>query len=311
MTASTRLAAGVFVALLACGCRVVDDANDRETPSYFGNTIRLALAEGNIERATDAARRAVGRYPSHAVILRWNAVVAQMHWDEERALAMLRRVRESDDFGGLDQAELLGEIGDLMFRVGSYTDSIPYLNAGTVGPRAPRRAALVTLARELPYARLQPGKLVAELPLLDGALPTLLCAVGDKHRPFVLDTGASMTALARSMAEELGVDPVIEAGQAVDGVDREFAASLGVLHALSLGTVRLDSQPVLVVADNALSLSDPFGGPARVNTSAFKLATTMWITDPSLRIATPSREPPASYTKEDGEVVTPGGNQTR
>ncbi|MCA8941312.1 MAG: retropepsin-like domain-containing protein, partial [Planctomycetes bacterium] len=248
-------------AVLLAACAGNGANQDLENAAFFGNTIRLALAEGDFDRAVEDSRRGLERFPDSSVILAWNALVAQMQWQESRALALLRKLREGDDYAGIEYAELQGRIGDLLFRTGSYSDSIPFLNAAGDGPQAARRSALVELARELPYERLQPGRLVAELPLLEGSLPTLLCSVADRQRPFVLDTGASMTALTRSLATELGVAPVVEAGTAVDGTGRELPVALGVLHALSLGTVRLDSQPVLVVDDSALSLKDPFGGP--------------------------------------------------
>lgn len=247
---------------LLVSCSGTNSINELETVAFFGNSVRLALAEGDFDRAVDASWRGLGRYPNSSVMLSWRALIAQMQWQDSRALALLRRLRQGDDYAGIEHAELMGRIGDVLFRTGSYSDSIAYLNAGAVGPHGPRREALVKLARELPYERIQPGKLVAELPLLDGVLPSLLCSIGSRQRPFVLDTGASMTALTRSLATELNVTPIVEAGEATDGAGRALPVALGVLHALSLGTVRLDSQPVLVVDDEALSLKDPFGGPS-------------------------------------------------
>ncbi len=252
----------ILIAPLALiGCFGGSGQFERETPAFFARTIRVALFAGDIDRAVDAGGRALARYPDNVGLLTWNALLAHMRWRDVRSLAYLGQIRDSIKTEDDGYSELLGRIGDMLFRSGSYADSVAFLNAGATGAHGERRQALVELAKELPYSRIEPNELVAELPLLDDALPKLLCTIGERQRPFALDTGASFTALTKSMADELGVAHVRPAGVARDGTGREIRVWIGLLDSFSLGNVQLDANPVLVLEDDALALRDPFGGP--------------------------------------------------
>lgn len=250
-----------FCVALTVGCVGGGARSVIDSPSFYGRSVQDSLANGDFEDAADVAMRGLERFPQNGTTLWWAAVIELMRWRDVRALALLGRLRDAGEFGGVDRTELKGNIGDMLFRSGAYSDSVSYLNAGPRGPFAERRKAFVQLARELPYSRYQPPRIADELPLLEGSLPQLLCAVGDKQRPFVLDTGASMSALTRSLADELGVGSIIPAGRARDGLGSEFEVGVAVLDRLVVGTVQLDALPVLVLDDEILALRDPFGGP--------------------------------------------------
>lgn len=256
-----RVAVIVAVFWAASACLAPPPGDPRETPSYFGEALRREIAGGTIERAVELVGRALTAHPRDPAMLAWAALVEQMQWQDVRALAYLMRLRDvrTRRSGAAPPAELLGQIGDVLFRSGSYADSVSFLQDGHTGEDARRREALVGLTRELPYSRYVPQRIADELPLIDGSLPVMLCTIGDRQRPFVLDTGASLTTLTRSLADELGVVAVREAGTARDGTGREIPVAFGVLHSLSLGSVELDAQPVLVVEESALGLRDRFG----------------------------------------------------
>ncbi len=249
----------VFLCLIACKSlpRPVTPA------TMFEHAIAVALAAGHIEEAEAHLARARAVHPDDPGLLMWAAVVSQMTWHETSALNDLRQILRGEGYQEMTRSELLGRIGELSFRVGSYAECIAYLQAGLSEGDSSRRKALATLARHLPYTREEPRELAAELPLLGGALPEMLCSFGALQRPFVLDTGASMTTVTRRLAKELGVTPIIPAGPAKDGVGFEFGVSFGVVQRMSLGNFELGAQPVLVVADHQLGLRDEFGGPER------------------------------------------------
>lgn len=230
-------------------------------PPFFIESITDALHSGDPDLARVHLREALRRFPEKGVFLTWSALLEQMYWHEDAALQDLLRLNRMEDYASITREELMGRIGDLLFHMGDYAESIPYLFAGQETIEGAKRRALRQLARALPYSRSEPQELAAELPLIEGMLPRLLCSFGEKQRAFVLDTGATFTTVTRKLARDLQVSSVTPAGDSMDGTGRAFPSSLGVLPSFSLGSVELESQPVLVVDDSALSMSDHFGGP--------------------------------------------------
>lgn len=230
-------------------------------PTFFVESITDALHSGDPEKARMHLREALRRYPEQGAFLTWSALIEQMFWREDNALQDLLRLHRRRDYESIGRQELMGRIGDLLFRLGRYAESIPYLFVGQEAGEGRKRRALLQLARALPYSRSEPRELAAELPLIGGMLPRLLCSFGDKQRSFVLDTGATFTTVTRELARDLKVASVTPAGDSLDGRGQRFPSSFGVLPSFSLGSVELESQPVLVVDDSALSMRDPFGGP--------------------------------------------------
>jgi predicted aspartyl protease len=253
------LVGGVVTAVLGSCRGVVSGPVSPRT--HLAVAIESALAAGDLDQAELSLQRARAILGDTPVVLLWSATLAQMRWRDVVALEDLRQLNRLPDRGDLDRAELLGWIGDLLFRTGSYAESIPFLFAGRVGDEFDRRHALSILARDLPYNRTRPDQLAAELPLLEGPLPELLCTIGRLQQPFVLDTGASFTTVARSVAATLGVEPIVEGGFGRDGAQQTFSVAFGVLPSLSLGQVELEAQPVMVIDDEQLALRDEFGGP--------------------------------------------------
>lgn len=229
-------------------------------PAYHTAAIQTALQSGDVDLAQSVRTRARLRHPQNGAVLWWSATLSQMLWEHDRALAELRGVLRSPDRGGLSESDCRGQIGGLLFRMGSYGESVPYLDAVDEGPDSERRRAFARLASELPYFRSQVGALAAELPLVRGSLPELVCSIGDKRRAFVLDSGTSMTTLSQSMAHELGVSPVIPVGMTTHDNGQTYPVSVGVLRQFALGDVQLGSIPVLIVEDHRLTLRDMFGG---------------------------------------------------
>lgn len=237
-----------------------------------------AMGEGQLRRADLILSRARNRFPDHPVVRLWSAESALLRWQDRAALEDLRVVLrrggtlrpEAPSVAGGDRVDeaiepafLHGRIGDLLLRMGRYGEARPYLASGRGGPNDDRWGQLAKLTELLPFVAAQPMVAVAELPLLPGQLPELICQVGQLERPFVLDTGAVFTTLTESLADEVGVSSVRAAGEGMDGMGRPFPLSVGVLSGFSLGGVALGPQPVFVVADSVLALRDAFGGSDR------------------------------------------------
>lgn len=229
----------------------------------LARTARELLAIGDVEGAEKAVGEALRRFPEDAGVRLWSARLAAMRWRQEDALFDLRSALRGDALDAKTRAEVNGEVGDLLLLLGRYGNAVPHLRAGQVGPLGAARAAWADIAERLPYVRAKPELAATELPMVEGPLPALICSIGERERPFVLDTGATFTTLSNSMAVELGVNPVETAGSAVDGTGQSFPISVGILPRLAVGEAEIGPHPVLVVEDARLALRDPFGGPAR------------------------------------------------
>jgi predicted aspartyl protease len=234
-----------------------------QLPDDLARTLSALLAAGNVEQAEITRERARQLYPDDGLMLWWSATVSNLLWQDERAAGELDALRRTRDRGGLDPVECNGLLGDVLFRAGRWGESIGPLQAAYVGPDGLRRTAFAIAARELPFRRKQTGPLATEQPLLEGTCPEFLCGSSALRRPFAIDTGTSMTTLARGLARELGVHVVTGAGLARDGAGRDLPVDVGVLPSCFVGDVDLGAVPVLIVDDERLQLRDLFGGAER------------------------------------------------
>jgi hypothetical protein len=138
------------------------------------------------------------------------------------------------------------------------------LLAGAIGEVGPRRRAFAIIASALPFVRRFSGPLLTEQSLLSGQTPEFICGTSGLLRPFAIDTGTSMTTVAASFAEELGVRSKQDAGTAVDGAGRDLKISVGILPSFRIGNVDIGAVPILIVDDRALHMRDLHGGPVHV-----------------------------------------------
>ncbi len=228
-------------------------------PQDYVHAATRSIARGDLTEANSQLERALSRFPDDSNVLLWKATIDHMQWREDQALERLLALSSGRGALVLSHRELMGRVGDVMFQMGRYWESIDYLVAGSVGEQKSARMARAKIAPRLPYVRRRVVIATLEMPLLDGEMPEMLCRFGDKDRSFVLDTGASMTTLTKSLGKELGVTELVDQGLARDSVGNSFAAWLGVLPAFSLGEVDLGPQPVLVVEDERLAMRHPRG----------------------------------------------------
>ncbi len=140
------------------------------------------------------------RYPQDGRIAVCVATVHDMLWRDDLAIAEWREIAAHPERAGWTAAEARGRLGDQLFAAGRYGESVAPLLAGSVDAESMRRRALLSAARELPFRRKPNGPLVTEQPLLEGSLPEFACSIGDLRRAFAVDTGSSMTTIARSLA---------------------------------------------------------------------------------------------------------------
>lgn len=228
--------------------------------------MRLALdsiSGGDIEGAEEAVARGVRRHPHDGSLAVCSATVHDLLWRDDRAIAAWREVAAEPARAGWTASEARGRLGDQLFAAGRYGDSVAPLLAGSVDAAATRRRALLAVARELPFRRKQTGPFVTEHPLLEGALPEFACSIGELRRAFAVDTGSSMTTIARSLGDEARARAVTELGTIPDGAGHQVAASIAVLDQFAVGDVWFGAVPTLLVDDERLAMRDLYGGPDR------------------------------------------------
>lgn len=229
--------------------------------------ITTALRSGNLERAIEIAARARSRHPTDADVASWSSVVADLLWQDDRAITeQITALRNARTAGAPQEVlkPISGRLGDLLFQAGRWGECSGPLLGGAVGDDAERRRSFATVASTLAYLRKPSGPLLTEQPLLPGDAPEFVCGAGDKLRPFAIDTGTSMTTIARSFAAELGVRNQMSAGAALDGTGQQLAIDVAAIEGFTVGDVGLGAVPVLIVDDAALRLRDLHGGPERV-----------------------------------------------
>ncbi len=242
-----------------CGCTSLGGGGVGSTPEKLVTVAVSAMHRGDAELAEAAVVKAVARYPDDGSVRLWAAQIAELRGDDSRSLSNLRAADRILGRSGLPRVELHRRIGALLFRAGRFEEAVHHLEQGRGGLDAELRGALIELLPSLPAERREPEFDPIELPLLDGALPMTLFTVGEKRRPFVLDTGATVTTISSTLAKDLGVDPILKAGVSVDGLGRSFPVSVGVLKSLALGPVDLGPQPVIVIDDDRLGLLQSAG----------------------------------------------------
>jgi len=251
----------IALGLAAVGCRT-----QRIAPISLPESVRRmqgALEAGQIEDALQYRDQAVKWWGRDPVVRQWAATVSMAVWDFGDALAQLRQARQFLAAAGGAVADLDVRIGEMLFFMGRYEECVPWLESAGDGPAGSRPRALARLARELPQVRWSLGQgSAAELPLLPGPLPQIVCSSSERRRTFVLDTGSTVSAVGRRVAAELAVSPVLPVGDATDGAGRRFVADIGLLPNFALGEVGLGSQPVLVVSDDRMALRSEVGGEA-------------------------------------------------
>jgi hypothetical protein len=256
------LAAAIGFAFATCAGRAPEEPIDVQLALAVQD-----LASGRLDAAREGVQRARQRDPRHVGAAEWSAVIADLLGDDDLAVREWAAAVQWARAQGADAARLAtlrGRLGDLLFRLGRWGESIEPLQAGATSGDPERRLAFAAVAQLLPGALRPRGPIVIEQPLLPGAVPELVCGAGDRMRPFAIDTGTSMTTVAKSFASELGVRGVRPAGRAVDGTGRELSVEVGALPEFMIGEVELGELPVVIVPDEVLRLRDFHGGAERV-----------------------------------------------
>ncbi|MCA8965330.1 MAG: aspartyl protease family protein [Planctomycetes bacterium] len=260
---------GAQVTLLAAGLGLAACVTREPLPSAAEllADATASLARGEVEAAAEFVHRARRVEPGDVAAAQWSAVIAELLWKDDLAIAEQWQALRNARGAGLDQAalsEIQGRLGDLMFAAGRWGEATIWLQAGAVGEDAERRLAYASITRLLPFVRQQSGPFLTEQQLLPGDSPEFACGVAGRQRSLAIDTGTSMTTLSKGFAQELAAHSLQPAGFAVDGAGRKLQVEVGVLEQFAVGDVGIGSLPALVVADEALRLRDLQGGPARV-----------------------------------------------
>lgn len=299
------------MAALLAACAVAPAPRD---PATAAAEVLAMLAAGDIDAAATAVARARRAFPEHGGIAAASAAVADLLWRDELAVAEWRAVAASRDRAGWSAATARGRLGDQLFAAGRYGESVVHLVVGQSGDGFDRRRSLAAVARALPYKRRQAGPIVCEQPLLDDQLPEFPCTIGSLQRAFAVDTGSSITAIAASLAGEIGLPVLVDAGEIADGTGRPVPARLGVLESFAVGDIWLGSVPTLVVDDERLAMRDLFGGPERtpIGVLGLDLMSMFRMTlDPvrkSLQLERPRGLPEATSVqcvRSDGRCLVP------
>ncbi len=253
---------------MACtllGCNVLGRGSTR-SPAGLLHATQQALRAGDVLAMESLLARARQQFPVDCDVLLYDALLADMRWNDDIALSDLRSVVQRAPAPNISRAEAEGRLGDKLFALGSWAESEPVLRAGVAGGdpavRA-RRTAWAELAAVLPPVRRDPASVEARVEIIAAQVPELVIAVGDRGGAFVCDTGATFTTVSEALATALRVDVMVPGGEVHDGAGRPFTVLFGRLPELSLGGLRLGPLPVLVVRDQTLSMRDLFGGPER------------------------------------------------
>ncbi len=242
----------------------------RETPPTVDELLGEAtasLARGEVEAAAEFVQRARRVDFANVAAAQWSAVIADLLWKDDQAIAEQWQALRNARRAGLDEAalgEIQGRLGDLMFAAGRWGEATIWLQAGAVGENAERRLAFAAITRLLPFVRQQSGPFLTEQPLLPGDSPEFACGVAGRQRSLAIDTGTSMTTLSKAFATELAAHSLQPAGFAVDGTGRKLQVEVGVLEQFAVGDVGIGAMPTLIVADEALRLRNLHGGSTRV-----------------------------------------------
>ncbi len=268
---SAAVAAAWLVALLTWTASACIGPTPRPTPAQSIDAVLATLAVGDVDAAQSTVATARRWFPEDGGVAACSAAVADLLWKEDLAVAEWRVVTSSRDRAGWTLGAARGRLGDQLFSAGRFGEALVPLSVGALDEDSERRRALVAVARQLPFRRKQVGPLATEQPLLDGQLPEFLCSIGERRRPFAVDTGSSMTTLSQSLAAEVAVRALTPAGDVPDGTGRPVVAQLGVIDSFAVGDIWLGTVPVVVVDDGRLAMRDVFGGPERVTVGVLGL----------------------------------------
>jgi len=108
-------------------------------------------------------------------------------------------------------------------------------------------------AFETPPYRVREGSSGA-VPLRVGPLVETPVRLNDAVESIlVLDSGASLTVLTRSLAERAGVEILAEGEDAIDPSGERISSAIGRLASIEIGRARIEEVPVLVVDDERLA----------------------------------------------------------
>ncbi|MCA8956867.1 MAG: aspartyl protease family protein [Planctomycetes bacterium] len=243
------------------GCAYWWNEAEVESAQQYVASARRELGKGNVQLAADLLERARVRFRNDEAVLRWSIELRRMQGRDQEALRLLLELRRNDNLRSISRRELDGQIGELLFRLGKYSESAHFLHGGDSGPRAEQRRAVAGIAQLLGYVRPEPDYRPVETKLFGGTWPAMVCGFGDKQRLGLLDTGSSMCTLSKSFADEVGVAGLSEFGMVRDSLGEKCSAWIGVLPSLTIAGVGVGPLPVIVVEDERLALRDWYGGP--------------------------------------------------
>lgn len=306
MRRSARISTTAGVALLLAlggSCAAWFEEPPRSTAADYVAAAVTALRKGQFDQAEDLLFRAQGRDSADEVTLRWLAELQLMRWREDGALDLLVELTRAASLETVTEGELRGQIGDLLFRLGRWGESVSYLRSGRgADPDDPRRAkAFVTLG--LPYARREFEVKPTSIPLFAETWPAMLCSFGDKDRVCILDTGSSMSALALSLAQDVGTTDICKFGEVSDSLGKRHPASIGVSPPIAIGGLSFGKLPILVLPDERLALRDETGGAAEAPMGVIGLdvlSRFRFVLDMAQRSA--RLEPPAELVSRSVET---------
>lgn len=255
-----RPASSLLIFLLP-SCAVLIEPEPAAPVGEYVQAMLRELRRGQLEAAERVLRRAQAGHPGNEALELWMVELDLMRGQRLTALDRLIKLSYREKLTAIERSELMGRIGEQLFALGRYGESIEYLRAGSSGPGGNQRRAKALLALAMPYARDEPEFGQVEIPLFQETWPKARMMLGRQEEPVVVDTGSSMTTLSQGLARELGVTDQASFGLVHDSLGGQHAAWIGILPSLDIGTVALRNVPVLIVEDSRLALQDAFGGP--------------------------------------------------
>jgi hypothetical protein len=251
------LAAWLACALAACAPR--QSEWDPAGPDDWIAAIDAAVARGDLARAESLSEDSAARFPDEPAILWTTAHVFTLMGRHEESVYLLRRIIAADDFSRLSPSEVHGWLGDLLFILGHYSESVPHLERAGPSLESRRRQALMAVAAGLPdQPKLEVPRTSLRAAL--GAFPKVQLGVGEATLSVVLDTGASWTVIADTRLADAGIGATFPAGLARDGAGTQFEVRFGVAPEVRAGATSFGPRPIAIMEAGRLLLRDPIEG---------------------------------------------------
>lgn len=210
-----------------------------------------AFSAGDFERAEQILSAASEEEESADLLLARSRLLAS-RGETESALAPLERALVAGRFSPQEARRFHLAIARIAFDADDFERAAAHARAaGATDGSDPMLAAVAAFGGRAYDVR---SAASGPVPLRVEPLAEVPVRLNDSVESiFVLDSGASLTVVTRTLAERAGVEILSGAETAVDPSGKRIDAAVGRLASLEIGKARIEEVPVLVVDDERLA----------------------------------------------------------